>query len=321
MAIHLKKGRAFHFWSRTRVCWLAVLVWAAAWSSFANDVAFSVASYNVDGYRLTPADGWSTKPLLSRAEVAEVIRRAQPNLLALQEVGSPQALEFLSKNLLELGLEYPFRELLQTESQKIHCAVLSQFPIVANRSDSSAAFALYGRSFHVLRGVMELDVEAPGGYQFTLFNVHLKSKLPAYYADSADYREAEAKVLRQKISRLLQENPNRNILVAGDFNDFPRSKTLRRIQGRGRLRLWDARPTESKNKPTASGDNPKKFAGISWTYYFPGEDAYFRYDYLLISAGMKREWLKDRSVIPWHPQWNLASDHRLILAEFRCQDH
>ena len=320
MAIRLKKSRAFRFRSGARGCWFAVLLWTAAWPSFAEDFAFSVASYNVDGYRLSPADRWSPKPLLARAAVAEVIRRAQPNLLALQEVGSPQALESLSKNLLELGLEYPFREFLQTESQKIHCAVLSQFPIVANRSDPSAEFALYGQSFQVLRGVMELDIEAPGGYQFTLFNVHLKSKIPARYADSADYRETEAKVLRQKISQILQKNPNRNILVAGDFNDFPRSKTLRQIQGKGRHRLWDARPTESKNKPTASGSNPKKSTGVSWTYYFPGEDAYLRYDYLLISAGMKREWLEDRSIIPWHPQWNLASDHRLILAEFRCQD-
>lgn len=148
-----------------------------AWPSFADDFAFSIASYNVDGYRLLPADRWSPKTLLSRAEVAEVIRLAQPNLLALQEVGSPQALEFLSRNLLELGLEYPFREFLQTESQKIHCAVLSQFPIVANRSDPSAEFALYGKSFQVLRGVMELDVETPGGYQFTLFNVHLLTSI------------------------------------------------------------------------------------------------------------------------------------------------
>lgn len=272
----------------------------------------------MDGYRLSPAERWQPKTLSSRSEVAEVIRLARPNLLALQEVGSPQALEFLSENLLQLGLEYPFRELLQTKSSKIHCAVLSQFPIIASRSDPSAEFALYGRSFHVLRGVMELDVEAPGGYRFTLFNVHLKSKLPAYYADPADYREAEAKVLRQRISRLLQENPNRNLLVAGDFNDFPRSKTLRRIQGKGRHRLWDARPTESKGSPTASKGDAQKFAGISWTYYFPAEDAYFRYDYLLISAGMKREWL--RSAIPWHPQWKRASDHRLILVEFRGQD-
>ena len=320
MAIRLKKGRVSRFRSGARGCWFAVLLWATAWSSFADDFTFSIASYNVDGYRILPADRWSVKSLLSRAEVAEVIRRAQPNLLALQEVGSPQALEFLSKNLLELGLEYPFREFLQTESQKIHCAVLSQFPIVANRSDSSAEFALYGQSFQVLRGVMELDVEVPGGYQFTLFNVHLKSKLQAWYADATDYREAEAKVLRQKIIQILQKNPNRNILVAGDFNDFPRSKTLRQIQGKGRLRLWDARPTEPKDKRTASKGNTQKSAGVSWTYYFPGKDTYFRYDYLLISAGMKREWLEDRSVIPWHPQWNLASDHRLILAEFRCQD-
>lgn len=318
MAIRLKKDRAFYSQSKALCCWLAVLLWAAAWPAFAEDFAFSVASYNVDGYRLSPAERWKPKPPLSRSEVAERIRLAQPNLLALQEVGSPQALEFLSKNLLELGLEYPFRELLQTESQKIHCAVLSQFPIVANRSDPSAEFALYGRSFRVLRGVMELDIEAPGGYRFTLFNVHLKSKLPAYYADPTDYREAEAKVLRQKISRLLQENPDRNLLVAGDFNDFPRSKTLRQIQGKGRHRLWDARPTESKGSSTASKGDAQKLAGVAWTYYFPAEDAYLRYDYLLISAGMKREWL--RSAIPWHPQWKLASDHRLILAEFRGQD-
>ncbi len=298
--------------------WIVILFGTAVCWAGAQDFAFSVASYNVNNYWLLSSERRPPKPPLSRAEVAKVIGRARPHLLALQEVGSPRALESLSRDLLEQGMEYPFHELLLTESQDIHCAVLSQFPIVANRSDASAEFALYGRSFSVLRGVMEVDIEVPGGYRFTLFNVHLKSRLPAWYADQADYREAEAKVLRQKISRLLRENPNRNLLVAGDLNDFPKSKTLRLIRGKGQNRLWDLRPTESQDQPPKRGSAGQP--GVSWTYHFPGEDAYHRYDYLLVSAGMKREWIEGRSVIPLHVEWRLASDHRLLLAEFWRKD-
>lgn len=284
----------------------------------AGGLVFSIASYNVDSYLLTDSRWRSRKEPSSRAAVADVIQLARPQVLALQEVGSTEALESLRGELLKGGLAFPFRRLLKVNNQEIYCAVLSQFPIVADRSDPNAEFVLYGRSFTVLRGIMEVDIEVDDEYRFTLFNVHLKSNLPVWYADQADFREAEAGVLREKVGRLVRGDPDRNIVVAGDLNDLPNSRTLKLIRSRGRYRLWDIRPTESSLRESKGTTEAGR--GVSWTYYFEGKDIYYRYDYLLFSAGMRREWREEGAVIPLHAAWRMASDHRLIVSEFLSQD-
>jgi hypothetical protein len=43
-------------------------------------------------------------------------------------------------------------------------------------------------------------------------------------------------------------------------------------------------------------------------------------DYLLISAGMRREWRPEGTYVLALPHWGLASDHRPVVASFRAED-
>lgn len=268
---------------------------------------FSVASYNLDNYRIKSTPRRKMRSEASRAVVAKAILTARPGIIGLQELGSRDALTRLHSELARRGLHYDHRAILEAGDREIHCGVLSQFPIVEDHSDSGPEFVLYGRAFRVLRGVMELEIRLSSEVSLTLINVHLKSKLTTWFADQADYRLAEAELVRRRIDRILARNPHTNLVVLGDFNDHPRSRVLKTMIGQGRQRLFDLRPVE------ASGQGGK---GIAWTHYYEGVDGYFRYDFLLVAAGLKERWIPMTAEIPRFSEWELASDHRLIQASF-----
>jgi endonuclease/exonuclease/phosphatase family metal-dependent hydrolase len=50
------------------------------------------------------------------------------------------------------------------------------------------------------------------------------------------------------------------------------------------------------------------------------EDTYSRLDYILISKGMAKEWVKEESYVLAIPNWGVASDHRPIVAGFVAND-
>jgi endonuclease/exonuclease/phosphatase family metal-dependent hydrolase len=148
-------------------------------------------------------------------------------------------------------------------------------------------------------------------YQFTLINAHLKSKRPVPGADQAEMRLAEARQLRARVLELLRDK-EANVLVVGDLNDTPNAKPVRAVIGRRPKRLVDLRPAE---QPGAEGQRR-----VVWTVYYKTEDAFDRFDYLLASPGMAREWRPAGTrVLAW-PGWGKASDHRPIIAEFTARD-
>ncbi len=185
--------------------------------------------------------------------------------------------------------------------------MLSKFPIVKNDSNSRQEFVLYGRVFQVLRGVTEVEIQLSRNVSLTLINVHLKSKLSAWFADQADFRLAEAEVVRGRIDHVLARDPHARLLVMGDFNDDPRSRVIKTVIGKGRSRLFDLRPVETFLQGSK---------GVAWTHYYERMDGYFRYDFLFVSAGLRKEWVPGSSKIPLFSEWGLASDHRLIQASF-----
>lgn len=274
---------------------------------------FSVASYNVNNYRLEASETRSRRSDTARASVAGAIYLSKPDIVGLQEMGSRRALSSLSDELSRLGLEYPYSGFLEVDDSEIQCAVLSRFPIREDFSDQHQEFVLYGRAFKVLRGIMEVEIGIPKGIRLRLINVHLKSKLPTWYADEADFRLSEAVVLRERIDRLLIGNPKMNLVVIGDLNDSPDSRILKTVVGRGRKRLTDCRPCE---KAIVAEYGSRQSTEISWTHHFERRDGFFRYDYILISPALGSIWRSDLSSIPRYPSWQIASDHRLIQAAF-----
>ena len=271
-------------------------------------------------FYLPPLDGEGTKvgPDLTeaRAKIRESIESIKPDVLALEEMGTTNALLELRASLKADGLDYPFWEHVSGADTNIHVAVLSRLPIVARRPHTNDLFLLDGRQFRVERGFAEVDIQAATNFTFTLIAAHLKSRVPSPVADEAEERLAEAKVLRGIIDGHFTNNPNARLVVLGDFNDVKDSDAVKEIIGRGKFKLTDTRPAE-RNGDNAPGQPPYfEPRSVAWTYFYGADDTYSRMDYILLSPALARDWVKAETFIPAIPNWGVGSDHRPIVAAF-----
>lgn len=299
---------------------LGLLILLAAFHGRA--ATFTVATYNVENYLDVPTATREAKSPVSKAKVRESIRAMTPDVLALQEIGTTNALLELRDSLKAEGLFYPYWEHVGGFDTNIFVAVLSRFPIVARDPITNANFLLRGRRFLTSRGFAKVDIEVNRNYRFTLIAVHLKSRRATAEADEAEIRAQEARILRQQIDALLNANPNLNLVVLGDLNDSRDSIPVRTIIGRGKNSLIDTRPAENNGDNPGAPNSPLHYSQrrITWTHFYAKEDVYQRADYILISRGMAREWDQSGTYVLAIPDWGIASDHRPIIARFSAQD-
>jgi endonuclease/exonuclease/phosphatase family metal-dependent hydrolase len=287
-------------------------------AQFAGAETFRVATYNVENYINEATQTRFAKSAEAKAKVRESIRALKPDVLALQEMGSTNALLELRDSLKAEGLNLPYWEHVAGFDTNIYVAVLSKFPFTARRPHTNDSFLLNGRRFRVSRGFAEVDVQVNPNYSFTLLTAHLKSKRAVAVADEAELRLEEAKLLREKIDARLASNPDANLVVLGDFNDTKDSASAKAVIGRGKHKLVDTRPAE-RNGDTAPSTNPAwEPRNVTWTHYYGKEDTYSRIDYLLISPGMAREWVTNDTYLLTLPNWGVGSDHRPIVATFEA---
>lgn len=294
-------------------CCLAIVTVAGA-------DAFRVATFNLNNYLDEPVGSRPAKSPESKARVHQALTKINADVVALQEVGTTNALLELRKSLADNGLEYPHLEYVRGFDTNINVAVLSRFPIMGRRPHTNQSFLLYGRRFRVSRGFAEVDIQVNPSYAFTLITAHLKSRREVPEGDQQEMREQEAILLREIVTERLKSNRNLNLIVLGDFNDVKDAASIRTIIGRGALALVDTRPAET-NGDDQPADSPRADPPrITWTYYYGKEDSYDRVDYILLSQGMAKEWNKAESYVFTMPNWGLASDHRPIVAEFWAEN-
>jgi len=281
---------------------------------------FRVATYNVENYLDQPTEARPAKLAPAKVRVRESILALKPDVLALQEMGSTNALLELRESLKAEGLDLPYWEHVTGFDTNIYVAVLSKFPFTACRSHTNESFLLSGRRFRVSRGFAEVDIQVNPSYSFTLLAAHLKSKRPIPQADEGELRLEEAKLLREKIDARFAANPNINLVVLGDFNDTKDAASTRAVIGRGKDKLVDTRPAERNgdNAPSANpGWEPRN---ITWTHYYGKEDSYSRIDYILISPGLAHEWITNDTYLLTLPNWGVGSDHRPLVATFEAAE-
>jgi endonuclease/exonuclease/phosphatase family metal-dependent hydrolase len=282
--------------------------------------SFRIATYNVENYLLQPVGTRSAKSSASRKQVQQNLLSLRADVLALQEIGTTNALLELREALHREGLEYRYWEYVRGFDTNLHVAVLSRFPFTERRPHSYDTFLIHGRRFMISRGIAELKIQVGPSYSFTLLAAHLKSKRPLAVVDQAALREAEARILRQKIDRCLTEDPDVNLVVLGDLNDTPNSMPLRILRGRGRKGLIDTRPAERCASDPGSTGEPTSGRSVTWTYFYGAEDTYQRFDYILLSRAMAQEWLPHQSYVRADPAWGEASDHRPVVVTLTAQD-
>ncbi len=263
-------------------------------------------SYNLCRYSLADRDGDGQKndpkPAAERDAVIGLIAGARPDVLAVQEIGSPSMLEEFRYALRNKGLEYEHVEYLQRGQSELNLAVLSRFPIVSREPHTDDTYSIGEAEIPVLRGFLDIEIQVNEGYRFRLMNAHLKSKV-FHALGQTEMRRNEARLLNKHIRRILKDAPDQNLLVLGDLNDTYQSAPLREITGGKHEYLRDLRPRDE--------------AGNVWTHFSPEIDQYERIDYALVSAGMDPEVLRERTMIVNDQKTYQASDHRPLVVMFR----
>lgn len=303
---------------------IALVVWGfAIQTQSASPSAperFTVATYNLENYLTEPKGTRRAKSESSKAQVRKVLGNIKADILALQELGSLEALDELRRSLAQDGWEYRFSDFVQGWDTNIFVGILSRFEIASRRPHTNVSYVLNGRRLHVSRGFAEVDIQVTPQYRLTVMAAHLKSRRTTYVADEAQMREQEAIKLREILDQRLASQPRLNLVVLGDLNDSPDSKTIRQLIGRGKDSLVDLEPFERNGDSyLGQGENgaPRR---ISWTHYYSKEDSYGRIDYILVSRGMAAEWERSGSYVVSLPNWGLASDHRPVVAEFVAKE-
>lgn len=281
---------------------------------------FRVATFNLENYLDQPMDTRPAKSAASRARIRESLHALGAQVVALQEMGGTNELLELRASLRAEGLDYPYWDHVAGADPHIHVALLSQFPITARRPHTSDSFLLLGRKFRVSRGFLEADLRVNARYSFTLITVHLKSRRPVPEADEAELREQEALLLRDLIDARLRARPEANLVVLGDLNDTKDSPSVRALIGRGKFALFDTRPAERNGDTEPAAGRHSESRQITWTHHYAKEDSFSRLDYILVSKGMLREWLRAETCVLASPDWGVASDHRPIVAGFVAED-
>lgn len=187
----------------------------------------TILSYNVQNLFDDHTDGseyeeydpsrsqWSSAPYLRRLEgLSQVIRdstRGGPDIVAFQEIEHVGVIDDLRDRFLA-GLGYRYLRAIPKDESAIVVGVLSRIPIETTRSHT--VFLEDGRFVRPMLEVVFRFKDEP----IHLFVCHWKSKSGGARETEA-YRIAQATALSESVARLLAENPEALIIVAGDLNE------------------------------------------------------------------------------------------------------
>jgi len=247
---------------------------------------FSALTWNVENL-FTPDTSASIEDHLTYAFklnlLAEVILEADPDVVALQEIGGEDALLDL-----QIALTGAFPHMASSafpDGRGIRVAFLSRLEItrVADFVDFPAgpATQIFNQNAsggpipltRMGRGALLIRVEKES-HQITLITAHLKSKLLTFKTTSGKSsftprdenqraqvagialhrRTAEAITLRQQINTLLEDKSNTPLILLGDLNDVPSAQTTLLMLGPPGSELG----TRGFNRPD-KGDDTRLF--------------------------------------------------------------
>jgi len=270
---------------------------------------FSVMTYNLHQYALTDRDDGDEpndpKPENARRAAVLLIAKEHPDVLTVQEMGGAAVFAQFRDDLRAAGLNYPYAQLLERGRRDINLAVLSRFPIVSVQHHTNDWYSIGEARLPVARGFLDVELQVNPKYRFRLLTAHLKSKVYNPLGQT-EMRRNEARLLNKIIRGILEENPDINLLVAGDLNDDYNSAPLREVSGKRGGPMTDLRPVDS--------------AGDVWTYFYAAIDGYSRFDYFFVSNGMLAEAVRKQTRVVRDPLTYEASDHRPVIAVFRAAD-
>jgi endonuclease/exonuclease/phosphatase family metal-dependent hydrolase len=164
-----------------------------------------------------PAGGtWTPEFFKLRVDsIAEVIRKAVPggaDVLLLQEVENENALKALVESGLR-GMGYSWKAFVTKKGLSANVAIISRFPIARVRTHAVGPW----KGETPLRDVVEADITVSGHTLYVLDN-HWKAKTEGAKV-TEPFRRNAAGVLARRIEEILAQDPNADIIAAGDMNE------------------------------------------------------------------------------------------------------
>lgn len=301
-------GKIFFFKEhslRTRLSFL--LLFLVVCSLGASD-SLRVATYNLENYLVMDrrVEGkWRPeypKPEIEKAAVRRAICSANPDILAVQEIGGASFLRELQKDLKRDGIWFPHVVELKAADSTRRVAFLSKVPFKDIIHHTDLDFKYFENRQTVRRGMLEVLVQPAKGFEVSIFLVHLKSRMTVLKEDpnAEKQRVREAEACRNRIiERTRGKRPY--YIILGDFNDDPDSATYRRFDHRGDYQISKLLPARDSR-------------GEVWTYFYDRKSIYSKVDWVLASPALTPFFESAHIVDILKP--NEGSDHRLVYADF-----
>jgi len=203
--------------------------------SLAEPGQVTVMTYNVqnmfdvfdDPYTLDETT--RVKPRHQISRIAAMIRRANADIVAFQEVENEGVLKAMVHEMLPRA-GYRYVAATATNSDRGgNLGLISRLPVLSLTSHRLQDLALTDdpQTWRFARDLLLARIRVPGDRVLALFIVHLKSKRDSEGDEqSRRWRLAEAVAARRIVDAWRHEHPSEWTLVVGDVNDTPQSPTL-----------------------------------------------------------------------------------------------
>ncbi len=192
-----------------------------------NGDEITILSYNVENLFDDSSNGneypdydpgeetWNTTLYQTKSmHIAEAIKTAVqggPDILALQEIENENTLLEIRDTHLK-NKRYLHHAFVPAHEAAVNTAVLSRYPITTIK-----AHAVHLDGSDRLRNILEVHIAVDDTTLF-LFNNHWKSKSGGA-EETEPLRVESAWVVKQRITAILEEEPDADIVLAGDFNE------------------------------------------------------------------------------------------------------
>jgi len=211
---------------------------------------FKIVSYNVENFFDCVDDsltndseylpggmrGWNyEKYTQKQTNISKVIAAIggwePPALVGLCEVESEKCLWDLTHYSGLKNMKYRFAHFESPDPRGVDVALLYQ-PSSFKLIQKQAVKIKFPFSKGTTRDMLYASGIIPSGDTLHVFVCHFPSRLGGEL-ESEEKRNFVASVLRQKTDSLFASNANSNIVIMGDFNDYPNNQSMNGILGAG----------------------------------------------------------------------------------------
>ena len=186
---------------------------------------------------------------LKLERIAEVLSlfHSCPAFVGLAEVENRTVLEDLLRQPSIADIDYGIAHFESPDRRGIDCALCYDKAVFSLSTSRKLSVGAASAPHFVTRDILHVEGQVFGGIEMHFFVNHWSSRREGQ-KETEPRRIRAAKVLRQAIDRVFLKNPSANIVVMGDFNDYPDNKSLSSVLAARSTAHIDAESSPSSEK-------------------------------------------------------------------------